>query len=168
MTCESRPALLLEQKTPDEIDWRGVTFAKDLVNWIGRGQALSLSARGRFASSSGYEFECTIAGVTGQREPILPTTEGATVKDGSATLTCRAVSSASLRATIASVDWDAPAEITVTNEVIQDTEVRATLAGGVDGQDYEISVQATLSNGNVLEEFCILPVRVPAKGQCCA
>jgi hypothetical protein len=167
MNCAARPALLLEQKTPAEADWRGVQFGADLVNWIGRRKAIPLTERGRFASVAGFEYECTVAGETGKKEPILPTTIAATVMDGSVQLTCRAVSSGSLVATISSVVWTAPAAITVSDEEIQDTMAIARLAGGVAGEDYSISVAATLSDGRVLEEICVLPVRTPtADCQC--
>lgn len=167
MTCKDEPALVWPDKHPDATEDYGVDFTSYLARYRQPATEYALTTRVRYASKPGHEFECTTAGQTGIREPILPTTIGATITDGSAVFTCRALSTDSLKATIASVDWSADsADITISSETTDGQIATAFLAGGQDGTDYTITVTATLSNGAKVPKVVILPVRIPQRARC--
>lgn len=167
MICKDEPALVWPDKHPDATEDYAVDFTGYLTRWRQAGTEYALTLRVRVASRPGYEYECTTAGQTGAREPIFPTSVGATVTDGSVTWTCRAVSTSSLKATVSSVDWSADSAITISNESLSGQIATAFLAGGVDGTDYPVTVTATLSNAAEVPKVVILPVRTPRR-VCCA
>lgn len=168
MTCKDEPALVWPDKHPDATEDYGVDFTSYLARYRQAGTEYALTTRVRVQSRPGFEYECTTAGQTAIREPIWPTTVTATVTDGSVTWTCRALSTNSLKATIASVDWSADsADITISSESTDGQVATAFLAGGEDGTDYTVTVTATLSNGAEVPKVVILPVRIPRR-VCCA
>lgn len=116
--------------------------------WIA-GADVSATYRIRPLTPTGYEYEVTTAGQSGHREPIWPRTAGATVTDGSVTWTCRAVSTASLSATVSSVVWSADSGLTISSETLQGQLARALVSGGTDGQTYRVTAEATCSDGTV-------------------
>jgi hypothetical protein len=167
MTCETLPAGVWPDKDPDTTEEFGVDFTARLTRWWEPRRDYSTSTRIRSRSRAGFEYECTTAGQSGLKEPLWPTTVTATVVDGSATWTCRAVSTASLTSTVASVVWTPDAAITSASPSLAGQVAISNLSGGVDGTDYEVKVAATLADTRVLVKRCILPVRI-ARRVCCA
>jgi len=110
--------------------------------------------------STGFEFECTMSGLTGHREPAWPSTLGATVRDGSVEWTCRAPSNAALDP-IESSDWAADAGISLSGQAVdatsQDASVR--IAGGDDDRDYVVTNTVRTSSGDVYVLELIVKVR---------
>jgi hypothetical protein len=111
------------------------------------GAQFSTTYRIRPLVPTGFEYEATTGGQTGRKEPIWPITIGATVVDGSCVWTCRAISTASLSATVSTVAWSADSGITVANESLQGQVARALVSGGTDGSTYRVTATATCSDG---------------------
>lgn len=118
----------------------------------------------QFGSASGLEWKATTAGRSAGRPPNFPTVVGQTVKDGSVIWTAQALSTSSLVRTISGTPvWTADSGITAANATISGMVAIADLSGGVDGQDYSVTVIATMSDGNAVPKVCILPVRIPRR-----
>lgn len=111
------------------------------------GREFSGTYRVRPISPTGFEYEATTGGQTGRKEPIWPLVIGQTVTDGSVVWTCRAVSTASLSATVSNVAWSADAGLTISSESLQGQSARALVSGGAEGQTYRVTAEATCSDG---------------------
>lgn len=152
------PAKRSADKVPVQFDWHDF-LAND---WQpGRAYA-SLGERIRPVRglATGFEYEVTTTGVSGNRRPIFPTTAGATVRSGSVTFTARAMSSASLRATISSSSFPAVSGVTLSDQSNDDLVYTTYVAGGSNGSSYEVKHQITLSNapGEIKEGVAVVPV----------
>lgn len=167
MSCEELPAGVWPEKDPGTTDEYGVDFTRKLTRWRDPGTEYASSVYVRPRIPTGYDYECTTAGRTGQKEPRWSTTLGGTTTDGSAVWTTRATSTSSLTSTVASVVWTPDSAITKAGEALSGQIATANLSGGLDGSDYEVSVAATLADGRVLVKRCILPVRKAVR-VCCA
>jgi hypothetical protein len=164
MTCESEPAGVWGDADPESAEFYYVDFTAKLTRWREAGKEYGSGVRFRVRGVPGFEYEVTSPGQAGQREPIFPRAVGLTVQDGSATLTCRALSTASLITTISGTPtWscDDPA-LSFSGQSLTDQIAKAkiTLSGAVDGTDYEVLVKATGADGQVIPKRCILPVRI--------
>lgn len=80
------------------------------------GKVVSSTSRIRPTRRPGFEFEAQNAGQTGGREPRWPAELSATVQDGGVSWIAREISNGSLQKTLVSVDWETPAEVTVSGE----------------------------------------------------
>lgn len=129
---------------------------------------LSGTYRVRPVVSNGFEYEVTTAGQTGRKEPIWPTTAGATVSDGSIVWTCRAISTASLSATVSSVAWAADTGLTISSESLQGQTARALVSGGSDGNTYRVTAEATCSDGTVAVGEAFIEVTKAEPCQVCS
>lgn len=113
---------------------------------------------------SGFEMKASVGGRTGGRPPVFPKVAGQTVQDGSVTWVAQALSADSLVRTISGTPtWTADSGVTVANETISGMVAIADISGGSDGEDYSVTVVATMSDGNDVVKVCILPVRVPVR-----
>jgi hypothetical protein len=146
-------------KDPESKEEFGVDFTQRLTRWRQERADYALTKRVRVRGRAGFEFECTTAGQTAIREPVFPSTVGATVADGSVTWTCRAASTASLLSTVSSVTWTAESPLTVSGTTLTGQVASALIDGGLDGMDYSVLVKATCADGQVIAKRCILPVR---------
>ena len=145
-------------KVPVQTDWHDY-----LANvWVeGANYAQGARIRNPRKLSTGLEYEATTGGYSGRRRPIFPTSVGGTVTDGSVVWTARAMSDASLRATILSSTWPAVTGLTLGDQ--SDTDLVHTIyaAGGSSGQEYTVVNRVTLSNspGEIKESAGLLPVQ---------
>lgn len=96
--------------------------------------------------------------------PAFPSTLSATVRDGSVVWTAEAISSASLVRTISGTPTWAGDDVTIANETVEGMVAIADISGGEDGEDYSVTITATMSDGNDVVKVCILPVRIPVRG----
>lgn len=153
-------ALQWPAKDPgDKLDY-GVNFEPSLANVWKAGTTYATTSRIRPNRSTGYEYECTTAGQSANREPSdWPIVIGATKTDGSVTWTCRALSTSSLRTTVASVTWNADTGITVSGQTLTGQIAAAYIEGGTDGEDYTVLIKATMADGTSTTAVCILSVR---------
>lgn len=164
MSCDSpEPARVWPAKDPDsKLDYY-VDFQDECARRWSKDTTYSAGERVRPARPTGFEYESS-GGRSGTRPPIYPEAIGQTARDGSIVWTCRALSSQSLRRTIVGVPtWTAPSELSMDGQAIGDTVASANLAGGVDGEDYTVLVNALFSDGNDITATCILPVRRPKR-----
>lgn len=167
MTCDTEPAYVLPAKHPTASLDYAVNFepecAKKWIKWTD----YATNARIRVYSAgneSGYEFEATIGGRSAGRMPRWSTVIGATVIDGSITWTVRALTSGSLVRSISGMPiWSADSGITISSQSISGMVATSNLAGGADGNDYNVTVTATLSDGSIVPKLLILPVRLPVR-----
>lgn len=113
------------------------------------GQAVVPSDR----PGTGFEYLSGVAGgqTQGKVEPNWEKLGAGPFADGSQTWTRQAMSNASLKERIDSVVWDAPDEITVSDQVEVDSpglqEVRIWVEGGEEGETYEIVATITMLSG---------------------
>lgn len=151
------PAKRSADKVPVQFDWHDL-----LANqWVrGAQQETGVRIRGSRQLSTGLEYEATTGGYSGRVRPIFPTTAGLTVRDGSVIWTARAMSNASLRATIVSSTFPAVDGLTFTDQSNVDLVHTIYVSGGVDGSTYMVTNRVTLSNppGEIVEKAALLPV----------
>ncbi len=109
-------------------------------------------ATGTFARAprhTGFYYECTTAGETKAHWPVLPSSDGQTVTDGSVVWTARHPSSSTLP-TISSVTWEVDdAALSVDSETIDSGIVSPSISGGVAGTTYLVTAHVTWSTGQV-------------------
>jgi hypothetical protein len=131
-----------------------------LANKPKRGSAYSVGAKVRLPRSqaTGFQYECTTAGVTGQTEPRWPKTLNATATDGSVVWTAKAVAADSLRTTISSSQFLADVGVTLGAESNDDLDYTVLVSGGTSGESYLIKHRITCANGEVEEAVGRLPV----------
>ena len=67
--------------------------------------------------------------------------------DGSVTWTCEALADTSLKRTVSTATWSPDTGLTVTGAVVEGTDCKAFVSGGVLGQQYLVRCQATFSDG---------------------
>jgi hypothetical protein len=167
MTCETESADVFPVKHPSATLDYAVNFepecAKKWIKWTDYATNVRIRVYSP-GGESGYELEATIGGRSAGRQPRWPTYVGAIIVDGSITWTVRALSSGSLIRSVAGTPvWVADNGITVTNQSITGMVATANMAGGADGNDYAITVTATLSDGTIVPKTVILPVRLPIR-----
>jgi hypothetical protein len=163
----SEPASAWPDKHPDaELDY-AVNFesecARKWSKWTDFAQGVRIRVYNA-TNAPGFEFEATTGGRSGGRPPAFHTADaaGETVSEGSIVWTARALSSDSLIRTIVGTPaWVADSGVTVANQAIGGMVAVADISGGTDGQDYSVTVTATMSDGNDVVKVCILPVRIP-------
>ena len=134
------------QDPEDNLDYT-VDFERWLVEWWSPGTSVTLASFRRPRIATGFEYECTQAGQTARKEPLWPKTIGLTVRDGSVIWTCRALSNASLKATLQTANWAIPSGITQGAATIIGQRATVMLSGGADGEDYAIRCEGIMSNG---------------------
>lgn len=119
-------------------------------NWRA-GRDYSVTDYVRPVVETGFEYECTSGGQTGSREPRWPTTLAGTVTDGSVVWTARAFGT-NAADTLSSINLDAPTDLTLGEASIDGSRATFTVSGGDAGGCYMVSVEATTSASEVLEE----------------
>jgi hypothetical protein len=161
-----RPA----DKVPLQFDWHDY-----LANQWQRGSFFELGAAIRLPRllSTGLEYVVTTEGFTGNRSPNFPaplydeTGEvedngiGRKVRSGSVVFTARAITDASLRATIVNSAFVTDTGLTLSDESDNDLVHTVYAAAGLHGNDYEVRNVIMLSNapGETKEAVIRLPVR---------
>ncbi len=157
MTCGTEPAAVWPAKDPAEKLDYAVNFERSLSRFWRSGESHTTTQRVRPNKPDGFEYECTSAGQTGDREPKFTAT---TTPDGSVVWTRRALSAASLVTTIVGTPtWTPPTGIAVSGESIANNITVAFIEDGVDGHDYSVLITATCADGTIRSKVCILPVR---------
>lgn len=159
MTCECEPAKWERPLAPGGTDVYAVDFEDDLAMFLQRSTSYSTGTFLRSRLVKGYEWEVTTAGQTAIREPRLGTTIAGTTADGSCVLTCRALSTNSLEATVSAVTWEAPTGITVSDDSYTGQLAYATLAiaSTFEEGEHEIVVTA-IAGTKVIPKSVILQV----------
>jgi len=103
----------------------------------------------------GVEYISSGGVSNGEVEPEWPDDAGETIEDGSVTWTAQAVSAAGLNEQIDTVDWSAPADLTISDptEIRQVAlqEARIWVTGGVVGSKYRVTGLLTTTIGTVYE-----------------
>ena len=109
----------------------------------------------------GLQFSSS-GGQSGRKEPNWPTSDGATVVDGSITWTAEELSNDGLQSTIVTSDWEADTGLTLASEELTNTNgvqrTSAIVSGGAPGRKYEVRNIITLSNGAVEESALLVEV----------
>lgn len=144
---------------PIAIDWHDY-----LVNRREPGSlaALNFTFRPPRALATGLQYKITTAGVLSNKpfgQIRWPTTAAGIVADGTAAWTAEAISTTSLRSTISNDDWPAVDGVTLGTESNADLRYTVLVAGGSDGNDYELKHRITLATGELKEGVAVLPVR---------
>lgn len=165
MTCENEPEVggpIVELKpkrsfdeVPVEFDWHDF-----LIRQPERGRAFAVNDRVRLprSRSTGLQYRCTTAGVTGNKEPRWPTAAAGTVTDGTVVWTAEAIDANSLRTTILSEDFALDTGLTNGGESVVDLKYTVLVRGGTSGQSYNVKHQIVCVNGEDKEAVGILPV----------
>ncbi len=167
MTCDTeeigQPYVRVQAKrsfdeVPVEVDWHDY-----LVRQRRPGTAYNAGDRVRplRKDATGLQYNCTTAGVTSGKPLVRwPTVAGGTVTDGTVVWTAEAVTSASLRTTIASEDWSASAGVVLGAESSSDLRYIVMVGSGVSGQTYTVTHRVTLAlNSEDKEAVAVLPVQ---------
>lgn len=152
------PAKRSADKVPVQFDWHDY-----IANKWQRGTPYALASRIRPERllATGLEYEVTTAGVTGSRRPNFPVTAGEMVQSGSVVFTARAMSDASLRATILSSTFPAVEGLTLSDQSDDDQVMTIFAAAGTSGVYYSVINRVVLSNppGEVKEAVARLLVQ---------
>lgn len=151
------PAKRVADDVPIQFDWHDY-LAND---WQpGRNYPIGERLRPIRALATGFEYEVTTAGQSGNRRPVFPQLLNSTVRSGSVVFTARELSDASLRATIASAAFPTVDGLTLSNPSDEDLVYTTYVAAGVNRQRYEVKHQITLSNapGEIKEAVALLAV----------
>lgn len=162
MTCDadegapSWPKKRSFDEIPVGFDWHDF-----LARLPERGTAVALGDKVRLTRtrSTGFQYECTAAGVTGPTEPRWPEIADATVKDGSAEWTAKAMAAASLRTTVSSHEFSADPGVTLGAEGVSDLRYSVIVEGGESGTEYEIKHRIVCANGEEKEAVGTLLVQ---------
>lgn len=163
MTC-TEPAATWPPKHPDEDLDYAVDFEQECARkWsprtdVAEGTKIRVYTNDK---SAGFEHEATTAGRTGGRMPHFATALNGTANDGSVVWTARTISSSSLRRTISGTPTWSATGLTIDDEDVSGTLSQANISGGEDGENYLVSVKATMSDGAEVVKVCVLPVRIP-------
>lgn len=111
----------------------------------------------RYQIDTGFYYEVTAAGRLSELWPTrLPRASGQTLSDGSAILTCRHPSDASLSA-IASAAWSLQSGLSKDSQQENGFFTLLTVSDGVDGEEYECTCLMTPTVGNAREKTIIIP-----------
>jgi hypothetical protein len=142
-------------ESPVSFDWHDF-----LANLPQRGKAYASNDRVRLPRdrSTGLQYRCTTAGVTGAIEPRWPKVVALTVTDGSVVWTAEAVDAVSLRTTITSDTFEADSGVTLGAESSADLVYTVLVSGGTAGESYLIRHQIGCANGEDKEAIGRLPV----------
>jgi hypothetical protein len=171
VTCDAQiPAQVFPAKDPlAGLDY-AVNFESECARrWSKRtdftnGTRIRVYAEGSKGAAAGFDMVAQNTGRTGSKEPTFPSVIGDSVTDGSIVWTCAALSTGSLRATISGTPtWTADTGVTVSSQALDGLKATALISGGTDGVDYQVIVQAVLSNGATPVQVCSLPVRRAVK-----
>ena len=123
MTCEviQTECLRVGDRVPITLDFSQVAAR----HWrAGASFATGDKIRG---NKSGYQFEATTGGQTGNKEPNWPKTLNTTIEDGSVVWTVKAVAVDSLGKILTSVAWTVPTGLTKSGEAINTTKQTAVV-----------------------------------------
>jgi hypothetical protein len=114
----------------------------------------------RAPMDTGFYYECTEPGRSGQRYPdVWPRQDGEEFSDGSAIFTCRHPASEAVP-TIQSAVWSSsPAGILVNSQSETGRLAVVILSGGIDGQDYQVTCRMIPTIGNARDSTQTLRVR---------
>lgn len=148
----------LREKDPDVPATYYIDVRLRLIDEPYRRYSVAQGAFVRAQRDTGFYYEATAAGVTAQQYPTWPRAAGETVQDGSVQWTARHPDNATLP-TVSSATWTLPSGITLDSQVLEPQLIRPTFSGGVDGEDYSITVRVTPSAGNSFDMTFTLPVR---------
>ena len=153
MTCRIDVTLC---KTADEVKLRGFDYTAFLaLLWAG-GTVYETGEVIRPPTANGFQYRATNTGQTKSRAPAFPTTEGATVLDGTITWQAEPIDNNSLRSIIDTSTWTADdPSITFSVEAVDTADGRqrtsANIHGGMAGEDYTVINRVTFQDGTVEE-----------------
>lgn len=148
------------QKRPGETLDRIFDLRPEILRAWRRGVEYGAAEFVRPSAPNGYDYECTVAGRTAQREPRWPTVIGTSVPDGSLTWTCRAPNSASQDQLSGSATLTVPTGITATHLSTEATgDVLLRFGGGIAGQDYSVLASVNTAGGQVIQFEVVVEVR---------
>lgn len=132
---------------PEEARGVALSLYRECANFWRANEAYGLGEYIRPNRATGYSYECTTAGSSGAREPVWPTSIGATVPDGSVTWTCAPAAANGVTAISAPTASSEPTGLAITNvSVSESTKILATYSapGSTFGQDFDAVFSFTL------------------------
>ena len=145
-------------KTETEVLKIEFEYARALETKWRSGTGYSVGAYVRPSVPNGFEYECTNAGQSSVREPSWPTTVAASpaasssiVTDGSVEWTCRDFGT-NATDTISSVSITAETGLTISGITNGSTTTQFNVSAGSRGNSYVVSVEATSSASEVIED----------------
>lgn len=149
----------VRSKDPDTPATYEIVILEALVQEALRSYDFVLTNLVRAPRDTGLYYECTKAGRTAWNYPLAwPRAADEVIADGSVEWTARDPSVVT-PPTIQSVVWAVPAGLTLDSQDQTDHVARATISGGTDGVDYEVTARITPTAGAVVEKTLIIPVR---------
>lgn len=132
-------------KDPAESRTFDVDFYAKCVNGWRPNEEVSAGEYMRPSVPNGFAYLVTVAGATGTKEPFWPKVIDETVPNGSATFQCKAAGANGINTITSPAVVSDPAGLTVTAVSVQEfRKIRCTVAGGVDGQMYDLVYSFTL------------------------
>lgn len=134
------------KKAPDDVLPVEIDLYAKCANIWRANEDVSLTEYLYPLNPNGFSYEVTIAGRTGIREPVYPTTVGVTVTTGSATLTCRAASAGGMSAITSPSAVSDPTGLTIGSVTVAESrKITATYSGGTLDQNYDVVYTFTLN-----------------------
>ena len=145
-------------KAAAEIITYQIDFSRALEEIRAPGRAYSLLDYVRPPTPTGFEYECTAAGQTGQSQPAWPDTIGETVEDGSVVWTARAFGENASN-TITTITVTPETGIIVDASSFNGPIVDVTLSGGTAGEVYDVAVKVDTASGDEYEDTLRITVK---------
>jgi len=136
------PALVLDPA--DTRTYEVDLFSKAAIFWRPN-EVYGATEYARPTTATGFSYQVTTAGTSGAAEPRWPKVLAQTVTDGSVVWTCTAAAANGINAISAPSAASDPTGLTITSVSVSEThKIRATVTGGILGQDYDIVYSFTL------------------------
>ena len=149
--------ITVEEKDPDVPQTYEIDTRDRFVPEVNRSYEYAVDDVVRFGRDNGFYLKCTKAGISGRYNPYSPREANQQIRDGSVEWVSVRPADATVPV-ISTVAWTV-GDLTLDSQEETDHIARATVSGGKDGQDYEVTARITPDVGDAIDVTLTIPVR---------